>query len=348
MSNSRILNLNAIPAEPVNPEAPHPEDKVAQMGELIEQTRSDVRRMRNQLERQEDEHELHATKTKILSVILAFLIVGLAASFWFAYPSLRDQKKFALDMLGLQNNTGALGEHVQSLEAKFNKTAAELPSLSARMDQLGANMKTNLQSARTQAQAAATQAGQRIKAELNQSIQAIESRLAGLESNQKETSGHVNQLEEQIAGLKREIATMREQSSASAEKITAIQQEQQARGGDIARLDEKVGSHQTALDSISSRGERKRVEFQLSKRKAEQIAPGIFLAISHTDAGKQQVDGTLQFGDARALTIRSQEIQKPVSFYTTDETRPSELVFTEVTKNGVSGYLVMPGSETAQ
>lgn len=345
MQSSRILNLTPAPSEPVNPDPPHAEEKVAQMDDLIEQTRSDMRRVRLQLEQQEDEHESHARRTRILSAILAFLVLILAGAAWFAYPTLRDQKKTTLDMLSV---AGALGEHVQSLESKFGKTSADLPALSTRVDQLGASMKTSLQSARAQAQAAATQAGQRIKADLNESIQAIQSRVAGLESNQKETSGHVNQLEEQIAGLKREITTMREQSSAEAEKMAAIRQEQQARAGDLARLDQRVVSNQTALDSISTRVERKRVEFQLPNRKVEQVAPGIFLAVSRADTKKQEVDGTLQLAaESRMLTIRGQGAQRPLVFYTAGETRPFELVFTEVSKAGVSGYVVTPATEVA-
>jgi chromosome segregation ATPase len=345
MQSSRILNLSPTPSEPENPEGPHSEEKVAQMGDLIEQTRSDMRRMRSQLEQQEDEHESHARKTRILSAILALLVLLLAGAAWFAYPTLRDQKKTALDMLGA---AGALGEHVQSLEAKFNKTSADMPALSARVDQLGASMKTSLQAARAQAQAAATQTGQRIKADLNVSIQAIQSRLGGLESNQRETSGHVNQLEEQIAGLKRELATMREQSSAATEKMAALQQDQQARAGDLARLDQRVVSNQTALNSISNRVDRKRVEFQLANRKVEQVAPGMFLAVTRADVKKQEIDGKLQLGaESRMLTIRGQGVQKPFTFYTAGETRPFELVITEVSKTGVSGYVLIPATEVA-
>jgi outer membrane murein-binding lipoprotein Lpp len=83
-----------------------------------------------------------------------------------------------------------------AVEAKLEKTSAGLPDLSARMDQLGASMKSTLQTARTQAQAAAAQMGQRIRADFTQSIQAIQSRMTGLESNQKEASGRVNELED--------------------------------------------------------------------------------------------------------------------------------------------------------
>jgi predicted nucleic acid-binding Zn-ribbon protein len=80
---------------------------------------------------------------------------------------------------------------------------SDLPALSDRVDKMQANMKTNLQAARNQ---------------MNRSLQAIQSRLSGLESNQKESGERVNQLEEQVSGLQREIAAMRDQAASAAEK----------------------------------------------------------------------------------------------------------------------------------
>jgi hypothetical protein len=40
--------------------------------------------------------------------------------------------------------------------------------------------------------------------------------------------------------------------------------------------------------------------------------------------------------------IRGLGIQKPMSLYAYGETRPMELVFTEVAKNRVSGYILLP------
>jgi chromosome segregation ATPase len=342
MESSQILNLTPNPPETSQGNS-HPADEFNQMGDLIEQTRSDVRRIRMQMERQEDEQESHSRRTKILSIVLGLLIVILAGAVWFAYPAVRDQQQTAVQLLGLKDIAGALGGQVESMQAKLKQTADGFPALTSRMDQLQSSMKSTLQTAGTQAQAAATQVGQRIRQDFNQTFQAIQSRLAGLESNQHEASERVSQLQEQIAGLKQELASMREESTNSAVRIKQLQEEQQVRSTALASLDQKMASHQTSLDSLSSRMDRKRIEFDLPKRQTEQIVPGIYLTIRRTDAGKQEIDGTLQLGaESQMLPIRGQGVQKPMMFYTGSEQRPVELVFTQVTKNGVHGYVMMP------
>jgi hypothetical protein len=207
------------------------------------------------------------------------------------------------------------------------------------MNQLGESMLSALESTR----AAATQASQRVRADLTKSIQAIQSRVAGVESNQREASGHVSQLESEIAGLKRELTAMHEEATTAAAKISQLQTEQRNRVNDVSRIDQKMASHQTTLDSFSNRFNRKRVEFQLTNNKTTEIVPGIFLGIRSANIGKQEVDGTLQLAaESRMFRIRGLGIQKPMSLYASGETRPMELVFTEVVKNRVSGYILLP------
>jgi cell division protein FtsB len=343
MESSQILNLAPNPPE-TSQDSSRPADEFNQMGDLIEQTRSDVRLIRMQMERQEDEQESHSRRTKILSIVLGLLIVILGGAVWFAYPTVRDQQQTAMQLLGLKDIAGALGGQVESIEAKVNQTAKGFPALTSRMDQLQSSMKSSLQTASTQAQAAAAQVGQRLKQDFNQTFQAIQSRLTGLESNQHEASERVTQLQEQIAGLKQELASMREESTAAAARVKQLQDEQQTRStAALASLDQKMASQQTSLDSLSSRMDRKRIDFDLPKRQTEQIVPGIYLTIRRTDAGKQELDGTLQLGaESQMLPIRAQGIQKPIMFYTGSEQRPIELVFTQVTKDGVRGHVMMP------
>lgn len=336
MQNS-LLNLGYGSPESASSNGSHaPDEEARQMGERIDQTGSDVQRLRMRMEQQENENERHAQKTKIISIVLAASIVILVVCLWLALTTQRSQSTAALEMPGLQNVTNSLGERVQSLEAK---TAASLPALSTHMNQLGASMMSALKST----QAAATQASQRVRADLTKTIEAIQSRVAGLESNQREASGHVSQLESQIAGLKRELATMHEEATTAAEKISQLQTEQQNRVNDVSRIDQKIGSHQTTLDSFSNRFNRKQVEFQLTDNKTTEVAPGIFLGIRNANIGKQEVDGTLQLAaESRMFKIRGLGIQKPMSLYASGETRPMELVFTEVVKNRVSGYILLP------
>jgi hypothetical protein len=48
--------------------------------------------------------------------------------------------------------------------------------------------------------------------------------------------------------------------------------------------------------------------------------------------------------ESLTLPIRAQGVQRPVAFFVPSEARPLQLVFTQVGKNQVAGYLVMPAS----
>src|SRR5881396_393169 len=173
MQGTQMLNLGPNFSEKVNPEGQQVAEEFPP-GDLLEQTRSDVRRMRMQIERQEEQQESHERRTKILSVILGVLIAAIVGVLWLAYPTLGNQRKAVAQMLGLQNVAATLGEQMKSLGAKVDATSVGLPSLAQRMDQLQAAMKSNLQIARNQAQSAANEAGRRIRQDVNQSIQSIQ------------------------------------------------------------------------------------------------------------------------------------------------------------------------------
>ena len=347
MQTAQTLNLGPVAPAKAEEKPPRVEDEFTRNREMMEHTRADVRRIRMQIEHHEDQHESHQRRTKILSIILGVLIVLFAASLWSAYPTLRDQKKIVADTLGLQTVASRLGERMNSVQANLSNMSAGLPALTDRMDKFEANMKANLQTARNQAQASATQLGQRIRAEVSQSMQLIQSRLAGVESNQKEASEHVAQLEEQVAGLKRELAGMREEALASTEKIKQLSDAQQTSSTQLSGLNERMVASQASLNTLTTRVDRKRMDFKLPTRRTEQIAPGIYLTLRRTDSRNQEVDGTLQLGaEGRHLPIRGQGIQKPIIFYMQDESRPAELVLTQVSKDGVSGYLMMPAPPT--
>ncbi len=338
MQNAQVLNLGPNSQQrDGEPEAQRVEDKFHQDA-LIEQTRSDVRRMRLLVDQQ---HEEHQRRTKILSVILGILIVALAAAVWFSYPALRNQKLAVADMVGLKDVASGLGNRLNAVEGQLT---ASLPAITDQMDGLKEDMKTNMRTARTQAQSIANQVGQRVRDDVNRSLQAVQARLSGLESNQRESSVHVAQLEAQIARLNGEILSLRQESTASSEGLKQqLRESQQTSSREISGLNDRVATHQAALTSMNQRAERTRRDFEITNKKPTEIAPDIYLTIKSGDVGTQEMDAVLQFGaKGRNLPIRGQGIRKPVLFYMPEESRPLELVITEITKNKISGYLMMP------
>jgi DNA repair ATPase RecN len=273
-----------------------------------------------------------ARRTTILSFVVAILFVLLVAASWFAYPILRDERKAEAELGNLRNVQNTLGERV---------------ALESRVDDL----QSTINDAQSEAEAAAAELARRTRQDLGKDIGAVESRLSGVESNQRESIEVVNQLRDEIAGLKAQIAQMREESSVSSEKIRQVQDELRVRANTLAALDRASASHQAAINALANRTDLKRIDFDLELRRTQEIVPGMFLRIGRADVGKQEVDATLQLGaESRMLPISRQGIQKPIIFHTAGDNRPIEVVFTQVAKTGVSGYIMLPvaPSEEAQ
>jgi cell division protein FtsB len=176
-------------------------------------------------------------------------------------------------------------------------------------------------------------------------ILVFQSRVSGLESSQRESSERMNQLQEQVPGLQREIAAIRDakKGSAATGKINELNNAQQVSSRESSGLKEPVLTNQTAPNTSDNRADRKRIDFEVSSLQAKEIAPNLYITLSRADAGQQEIDATLKLGeDDGYVTIRGQGIRKPVLFHIPDESRPIELVFTQISRDGVSGYLMMP------
>src|SRR5262245_45857111 len=115
MQRSHILNLDSDPANEADSALPRVEDRYHQE-DLLEQARSDVRRVRLLVDQQHEEHE---RRTRILSVLLGILIVLLAAGAWYSYPVLRTQKTNVAQMVGLKGLSDGLGNRLNAVEGKL-------------------------------------------------------------------------------------------------------------------------------------------------------------------------------------------------------------------------------------
>jgi cell division protein FtsB len=334
MQNAQVFNLEPSPPRISDDTQSASVENEFHSDDVIEQTRSEVRGVRTLVHQQQDDHD---RRMRIFAVVLGFLILALLATVWFAYPTLRDQKSGMAEIAGLKNTNGGLNKRIDSVEANVNKMAGGLPVL---VDQFQKNMKAEVQVARDQA----AQVEHRVMGNVNQSIQSIQRRLSGVESTQKEANEHVNQLQNQIAQLNHELATVREQASASRTEIQRLKDQQETSSHDMTALNERTTTSQTAITNLTNRVDRNRVEFQIfNRQKTAAVTPEIDLTVKHIDLGKQEVDLALQLGGKNGdLSIRGQGIRKPVLFYMPDGTRRVELVLTQITKESIAGYLLMP------
>jgi hypothetical protein len=101
------------------------------------------------------------------------------------------------------------------------------------------------------------------------------------------------------------------------------------------------------LRLLSDSVNRNRVDFEVTRNRTDEVAPGIFLTIQSTDVEQQRIDGWLQIAeDGRTVWIRAQSPQRVILFATRHDTRSRELVFTRIDKSGAAGYLLIPTETT--
>ena len=87
----------------------------------------------------------------------------------------------------------------------------------------------------------------------------------------------------------------------------------------------------------------KRVGFSVSRNHSLELAPGISLGVTRTDASLHRVDGWMWLmPDRRTILLRGQAARVPVVFYGHRDGRKRELLITSVTKTSVTGYLLLP------
>ena len=333
MQNAQ-LNLQPITPRLSDPSSSERVEEEFHSSDELEQARSEIRGIRMLAHEQAETLD---RRMKIFTIIIGMVILALLATLWLAYPMLRDQKTATKEIAGLQNVTGSLSKRMDSAEGSVNKMTTGLPGL---VDQFQANMKGEVQIVRDQA----AQVERKVMANVNQTLQGIQSRLSGVESTQKESRDHVNQLQAQIAQLNHELATVREQATASDAEIKQLKDQQETSSKDFTGLTQRVSTNQAAVTNLSNRVDHQRIEFQVSNRdKTAEVTPGIEVTVKHIDAGKQQADLLIQLGGKNGdLLIRGQGIRKPVLFYMPDGNQRVELVITEVAKDQVAGFVLMP------
>ena len=103
------------------------------------------------------------------------------------------------------------------------------------------------------------------------------------------------------------------------------------------------GANPSGTGLLADAVRRNRIDFELSRNKTKEVAPGIFMTIWDVDVEHQQINGSLQISaEGRTVSLRGQGIQKVMIFATKSDVRSHELIFTRIGKQDVSGYLLIP------
>lgn len=315
-------------------ESEHFRNELDRIREAVEQGRTDTALDLAQLRAWQEEHERELRSSKRTAAVLWVMVILLAAGWifasWRGYSLIDKHRNLLAQLPGLQDSFGAVSKRVDATQEQVRSWLAGQTSFGDRLAKVEKRVAANLQFARQQSQELAAQVSQRIQEEMDRRLEGLQGRLSRMESSQEAEQARLNQLQNDLAGLRREtsqqMATIRQDSS---------------RG--LSDVNQQVAQNKQDLSNLSRRFDHDRTDFEVAKDQTRELAPGVSLHITRTDPSHQSVDGWLQLSaDGHFLWVRAQGIERPVTFYSGKDSRPQELVFTRVNKDSILGYLLVP------
>jgi hypothetical protein len=112
---------------------------------------------------------------------------------------------------------------------------------------------------------------------------------------------------------------------------------------DVSGLREQETQDARHMTALSQRLDKQRVDFELANGQTRELIPGVSPRIRGVNPGHQRYHGTLWLQqDQRTVWLKDQSIHEPVRFFHKDGGEPYELVMTDVNKNSVAGYILVP------
>jgi uncharacterized phage infection (PIP) family protein YhgE len=278
-------------------------------------------------------------------IVIVLSVIGLS---WYAYSFMTGTGTLLAEVPSLQELTNTMGERLNAVDGKLSEWASDRTALTDQIAKVEKAASTNLKTARTQAESIANAVGQRVRQEMVENLQRLQARLGNVESSQRETADHLSQLQSELAGVRQQMASMQEQNAQRLSEVQAAAEDEVKRlNNQMSTMRGQVTTHGDKLQALNNEVGRERTTFAMSANQTQQVASGIYVTVSHTDVAHQKVDGWMQLADeGRIVWIRGLAAQEALTFATRSDNRTHELVFTAIQPSGVSGYVLLPASNT--
>lgn len=258
-----------------------------------------------------------------LWIVVAILAAVLGALIYYGYRTVRTQDARITHVFGDQGVVTSLSQRADSTETKLRDLAGSWDGAGQRLAKLESRVAADAKQSRLYVETLTQNLHEQITAEMNARDATVDARLRQVESQQADQQAQMARVE---ASLKQEISSARAENDRDVSGLRAQQ-----------KLDA------TQVTALSERLERQRVDFELAKGQTKELIPGVSLRIRGVNPGHQRYHGTLWLQqDQRTVWLRDQSIHEPVRFFHKDGGEPYELVMTDVNKNSVAGYILVP------
>lgn len=283
---------------------------------------------------EDDPEEQHHPGRWVAAFLLAIAIGGVC---WYGYPTLKQVPALAAQFPVLQKSFEGMNARLAATEDQIKAWGASQGQFQNHLAQIEKTMSARIQAARRQAHDLSGSVYERVHGELAAQTQATDMKLARLESQNAAS----------YAKLQTEVATLREETARQAEQLRDVRAEMERDGANrdqqLVTLNQQVGRESRDVESINNKLAVKRVDFEVTRNHSQQLTDDLLLGVTGTDVTHRNVTGWIWvMPDRRTIWLHHQEAQQPVVYFTYREGKRLELVFTNVAKNSVSGYVLLP------
>ena len=299
----------------------------------------------NRLSRLDDEARWRASRRRhwITDIVVTLVIVGLGVVAWYAYPVFRKHQAGIAELPDIQKAVGSVRDGLQSASSKFDQWTTDQQIVRDRTEQALRELRARVETVKQDAGEAAASLTERVQSELGSKVDKVQTQLAELQSNRKDD-------QERIASLERDLKEVREQTARQEQDLNAVRQQvqdqealDQRQLSDVTDLKQSESRDRHDLDRLNDKLAVERVDFEVSKNRQSDVAPGITLAVTGIDLPYQRISGWVRLAqDRRTIWIRNHGEQEPLEFYGIADNRKRELVITHMTGDSVAGYLLLP------
>ena len=275
---------------------------------------------------------------------LGILAAAAAGLCWYGYPYALQQKSLADDFPAVRKSVATFGDRMGKAESDLRQWYGDQQALRERVAKLESGAGDKLRALRDQSRDFAENVYHRAIEEMDRRAEHVEQRLSQVEASQESGQSQLARLETDLSGIRQQIAAQSSQLAAAEQSAVQAREALEQRA---AATDEKLESSQGEISRLARSVDRRKVDFELTTNRSEELAPGISICVTGTDVAYRRVKGWLWImPDRKTIWLRDQPAQQPLAFYSESDGKRREVVFTRVNKDSALGYLLLPADET--
>jgi hypothetical protein len=273
-------------------------------------------------------------------IAIGVLAAGVSGLCWYG-STLRHAPAVLAQFPALQQSFESMNARLAATEGKIKNWDGNQQELEAQVAKLHIEMNTRVRAASKQALSLNAKLYKQLHEEMAAQTQGIATQISRLESAGDTEHASVEELQTALGAL-------REQAAQQAGELRKVKDELDGdsamHGQQLADLTEQMGAKSREVEALSKKLDVKRVDFEVTRNHTGPLTDEISLSVTGTDVSHRRVTGWMWvMPDRRTIWLHGQGAQQPVVYYGYQDGKRRELVITNVTRDSVTGYLLLPG-----